>query len=250
MHSFLVNPLSANEQFQLTEDAEDALQKVIECFRMLRPALNKKCVKLIYDNGIESRKLLGNSIVIAQCFGRMRNRELVKEWYLYTKNKSVLANASNISISLIVDGNVITGDVTESVSDVDKLVGFGGAAVLESENIVVEFLQSNPLVRKQCISAFDEHSLKRILPIYEKSPKHRATGYYREGEFVSPMTLDDATAQICLLCAFKIRDDYFGKVENDYFRFKLTRNDGNLFVYHGFNVEIDSVPEDALQALV
>lgn len=72
---------------------------------------------------------------------------------------------------------------------------------------------------------------------YQRSPKHREREYYRTGESVSPMDLNDEEAQFLLDCAIRIGERFYAKKNNHYYVFPVTTKN----LYHGFRD--DSLPQ-------
>ena len=65
---------------------------------------------------------------------------------------------------------------------------------------------------------------------YQRSPKHGEREYFRAGETVSPMDLNDEEAQSLLDRAIRIGERFYAKKDTRYYVFPVT--EGNL--YHGF----------------
>lgn len=120
-----------------------------------------------------------------------------------------------------------------------KWLSFGGTPLNQRSelSILPRHLGSATGVK----NASDLASFRVWWPRYERSHKHRNEGYWRAGgEWVSPMPLDDDTAQEILLTSVSLGDDRYAIYRGQYFQFPRTHTDSEIF--HGFAVDPGEVP--------
>jgi hypothetical protein len=95
------------------------------------------------------------------------------------------------------------------------------------------------------INAFNLNTFQPWWPRYEASKKHRTVGYFLAGEWVSPMPLDDRTAQEVLMTSAQGGSDRYALHQGQYYRFPRTHIDREIF--HGFLITRGQVPPTALE---
>ena len=232
MIDFFINPLSASGQFYSAERIEQSLLALVRCIDYLTPAVGAQNVRLCYDDGIELRGLGAWSGGFISDLNLVRNRDLVRRWFLHVKNRArrlvseqyfVVVSTRALGPSVKVEGSV-RGELTVSGA---KWLSFDGTSL--NEQLELDVTKVDDGVRGTVTNTCAVASLARMLPRYEQSPKHRREEYTAAGgELVSAMTLDDDTAQEVLLRAKRDGDDWFGFESGRYYRFKRTHVDAEI----------------------
>lgn len=245
MNSFLLNPLSANAQFNTTDDAHQAIRDVVKCLEYLSPAFRSKRRRLIVDTSMEQRDVMcGTSLIQAiNSLPNRTDRDTKVNWFLYTKKQATKANDEPATITITSTDPACTQSISESsTKDLlvahSGLISFGGCDLTRSKILKID---SND----QTLIANNAHVLADVqlmVPRYEASPKHRKEAYYdrERGEQVAAMPLPPDVAHEVLLAGLPHGDDYVGLhgPTGKFIRFKLTG--GNE--YHGFEVADNEVP--------
>jgi hypothetical protein len=235
-----INPLSANYQHVVTSQVETAVASIVACFRFIRLAVASRRVRLIYDDSIETRSLMANSNGIIAEIGALPNKDLRTEWYLYTKNHAMRAKSDLTAVVVSGGREAMHGTIREELTaEGARWLSFGGTALNERHDLSVA--KEDGSSQTEVANAFDLETFARWWPKYEANPKHRKEGYVREGgERVSPMPLDDHTAQQVLMMSVSDGGDRFGFYRGQYYRFCRTHIDQEVF--HGFSVAREDIP--------
>lgn len=248
-----LNPLSANGQFHSVEQCYEAVNAYIACCEYCLPALGKKRVTLLFDESIEQRSLFGTEnfrATIANCKGIEGGKELIRKWYIYTRNRSVvLSSGDTIQIRLTADANSsVEGIVSKYLHDeVEFLISLPGDAVSSAKNLTLSSDQMERVVG----NTDNIQSFRTWLPSYQPNPKHRAEAYIAaSGEYVSPMPLSGIEAHELLLNS--ISDEggtrwAFHERSSAYYCFRRTHNDHEVF--HGFIETEENVPYNLREQL-
>jgi hypothetical protein len=243
MTEVFLNPLSVNRQSYASEDVEALVEEIVACFRYVRPALEHGRIQIIYDDLIEQRGLTQESTSLLGDLNLIKNRDLVRQWFLFVKNRAKrnLSDPWSViiyGVSVEIDG--VTGDVRkDAVAHDARWLSFGGTPLNQRSELSV--LPTHFQVATAVNNASDVASFRVWWPRYERSPKHKHEGYRRAGgEWVSPMPLDDDTAQEVLLTSVASGDDRYAIYQGQYFQFPRTHSDVEIF--HGFAVDPGGVP--------
>ena len=242
MTAVYLNALSGNWQFQSVAEAESALAVIVQCFQFLLPALQHHRAELVYDDSIESRALICESPSILSALSRIPNRDLVRQWFLYVKNRarremSEIWTMRQIGVSkpsAEILGEARSGGVFCKAS----WLSFGGTVLTEEVEIDIHPEHFESPARARHASEFG--LFKIWWPQYQASEKHQKEGYWSAGEWVSPMPLDDVTAQIVPPTSVSDGNDRYALYQGVYFRFVLTHVD--RLIFHGFRVDRPDVP--------
>src|SRR5690349_6269590 len=104
----VLNPLSANRQCHSVEECFEVVSSYVACCEYCLPALGSKRITLLFDDHVEQRNLFGHQNLqasIAQCKGMKGGKDVIKKWYLYTRNRSKALTANDeIEIGLTANG--------------------------------------------------------------------------------------------------------------------------------------------------
>ena len=245
MNSVCLNPLSACWQHYEIGQAEVALFKIISCFQYIRLALEHDRATLIYDDSIEQRGLVRGSGGILSEINNLPNRDLRIQWFLYTKNHAVRADLKFCTI-IIVDADndqSLKGEIRDELLSAGvKWLSFGGSHINEQTELEVSTEVDS--INRSIPNAFCLETFVRWWPQYEASPKHRKQGYFEGGEWVSPMPLDERTAQDVLMISIIGGTERYGYYQGEYYRFPRTHADREIF--HGFSITRADVPPAVL----
>lgn len=245
----VLNPLSANCQCHSAEECFAAVSAYVDCCEYCWPALRAKRVKLLFDDHVEQRFLVGSEnflASIARCKGAKGGADLVKKWYLYTRNRSaVVPNESEVEIELKTNGigSSVKGSVYKPLhDDISHWISFSGDVVCSANELIVSSSHGERTIR----NCADIESFRTWLPRYEPNPKHRAKAYTAAGgEVVSPMPLSEAEAQELLLTSLSDNGGTrwaFHKETLKYYCFQRTHVDQEVF--HGYVEAEEKVPND------
>ena len=242
-----INPLSAGRQHSELAQVEAAISEIIACFQYIRPAVEWRRARLIYDDSIETRGLMRDSAGIIAEIGGLSNRDLRTQWFLYTKNHAIRAASDFCTVEISIgDKNELhlKGEIREELlSETSKWLSFGGTMVSEQRELHVS--NQDHSRRMSILNAFSLDTFVFWWPRYEPSEKHRRSGYFREGgEWVSPMTLDSRTAQNVLIASVQDGNNRYGCYQGQYYRFPRTHVGQEIF--HGFSITRAEVPDAVL----
>ena len=252
MSYFYINPLSANNQCHTLTDAFRVVGNLVDCFKYLHPAIQKERIRLIYEPSIEQRQLVANQHLSASINMLPKNpgngvEDVTRLWFIYTKNRPTqisLAEAKSVTVSSSKVASTISGSVSGELFSPDvNWLSFGGDDLTEATDLLITDLA------QQTVDVRNAHhitSLKRLLPRYEPSDKHKKVAYVAQnGEHVSAMPLAEDEAQRLLLLSIQVGSDRlaYHEARRQYYRYKLTRLDQCQCIYHGFVVEEAEVPE-------
>lgn len=249
----LLNPLSANAQCRSVEECYAAIKAFVDFCGYCLPALTKKRIELIYDRHMEQRTLLGEEVLTATIarLGELRDGpDVVRNWYIYTRNRSrLLAVENTVAIQLEAKAfKPVTGVVHLSTSDeFDSWISLAGDSVCDSESLTVRREEKVRTVR----NAADPAVLKSWLPSFEPSPKHTREPYRSHGEYVSPMPLDDDEANALVLLSVPDSPDRrwaYHEKTGTFYCFRKTY--GGREVYHGYTVDEADVPAEVSESLL
>lgn len=245
MSSFLLNPLSAQAQFSTIDEAHQAIRNVVECLKYLSPALSSKRRKLVVDASLEHR-IISGSISLLQAINSLPNktdRDTRTSWFLYTKKQAFKANIELADITIKSIDPACAQSISESSTRDfliahSGLISFGGCELTESQTLQIHS-NGQTLITENAHMLAD---VRRLVPNYQASPKHRKEAYYDQArcEHVAAMPLPPDVAHEVLLAGVPQGDDYVGLhgPTGKFIRFKLTG--GNE--YHGFEVADNEVP--------
>lgn len=253
MANFCVNPLAAAGQFRKSKDVHIALMDIVECFEYLLPALKRGIHQIFYDQRIEERELIAgqhfNASLNALPVGEDDAKSAKRLWFIYTRNHSMQAEwepESQIQLSKVGIAGTVGGSVSSQLlNNSSHWLSLGGFPLFQETSLTI--LPTGYTSFEVQNSSRLEH-LKVLLPIYERSDKHKREAYYdASGDYVSPMTLSDDAAQSLLLISTPDADDRvaYHKINKKYYRFKITR----LNIYHGFEIQSNEIPQNTLVTL-
>ena len=247
MISVCINPLSASGQHFEMAHVEESISKIVHCFQYILPALEAGGITLIYDESVERRGLLFDGAGIISEVNHLSNKDIKRQWFLYTKNHAVRANSVlrtvTVSAPAVADV-VLIGEISEQLMDeAAKWLSFGGSPLNEESDL--EVASDDPIHNLTVPNSFDLQTFRRWWPVYAASGKHRRTGYFRDGEWISPMPLGEREAQEALMTSVQIGSDRYAYYKGRYYRFPRTHIDHDIF--HGFQIERQEVPQSALE---
>jgi hypothetical protein len=237
----LLNPLSADRQCHTVDEVEAVVNGIVECLVYMHPAVRCGRCRFVYDDTIEARSVSHGGQGLKSDIARIRNKDLVRQWYLYTRNRAVKAALEHCVVEITdqKDGTVISGELRRElvVSDARWLSFFGRPIYSTSElNISLAGTDVTVSVQNSCGLG----SFREWWPYYEASPKHRKDAYEFEGDWVSPMPLNDSEAQEALITSVVHGSDRYSLYLGVYYRFPRTHPNRN--VYHGFRMDRKEVP--------
>lgn len=228
-----LNSLSANGQHTTQDELQSSLAEVIGCLDTALYALIHGAAVLWFDAQIEDRPIMENGGTLRAVINRLE-RDFVKKWYLYTRNRATLVDgeASEIEVTSAASPDRIRGVVYEKPLQGNAYwVSFSGVSVFQTDQLLIRRVTSGEEVAVGNAARVDVFQL--WWPRYESSPKHGRTGYRAaSGEWVSPMPLDDAEAQKALDISEDVGGARIATYQGRQFRFMLTYPNRN--VYHGF----------------
>ena len=214
------------------------------------PAIKRGRIRLVYDACIEDRQLSSGQHIKSSISAL--DPDIRKQWYVYTKNHARQASSDLVEPTSIIPEpkfymakNPISQDLLHQHT---KWLSFSGQQWTESpEYAITATSHQNHSIK----NAHNLDSLIPILPRYEKSPKHHRVSYCVNGEYVSPMPLEENEAAQLLLISVPDQTGTdrwaFHETCEKYYRFKLTHVHQNI--YHGFEVENTEVPVVITQLL-
>ena len=253
MTVFALNTLSVGQQCYSDAEIRATVSALIEGIDFVWPAVQSERVKLVYDSRIEAKELLKGELLLAT-ISRLNSfsdngTDLIKKWYLYTKKRAEDVTDEGVEITVeCINGSfpAMAGTVSNYyIDDAANWLSFGSWPAGVTDKYVV----TTPIEKIHKNNACDKTGVRRLVPIYQPSPKHRFESYWdhQRSELVAAMPLDADTAQRVLLAGISHNNDIFSlhAPTNSLYRFVLTR--GNE--YHGFQVRNDEVPHICLRQL-
>lgn len=252
MNSFLLNPLSAQAQFGAINEAHQAIRDVVECLKYISPAIGSKRWVLIFDASLNYRNITKDIPLIQaiNCLSSRTDRDTRTLWFLYTQKMAAKASVELVDVRITSTDPACAQSISEdSTKDFlmpgCRLISFGGCELTRSKTLQIRS-------GGQVLTAENAHMLahiKRLVPNYKASPKHRKEAYYdhERGQQVAAMPLPPDVAHAVLLAGVPHGDDYVGLhgPTGKFFRFKITEANE----YHGFEVSGNEVPP-AIQKLL
>jgi len=197
------------------------------------------------DASLEHRDIAkGASLIQAiNSLPKKTDRDTQLIWFLYTRKKATTANFELVDVTISstdpsCDQSISENSTKDFLMAHSGLISFGGSELTKSKTLKIH---SNG----QTLMAENAHMLadvRRLVPSYKASPKHRKEPYYdyERREQVAAMSLSPDVAHEVLLSGLPHGDDYLGLhgPTGKFIRFKLT--EGNE--YHGFEVTDEEVP--------
>jgi hypothetical protein len=253
MNVFALNALSAGGQCHTDEEIKNVMTSLLEAIDFMWPAVQAERMKLVYDASIENNQLVQGESFPAS-IGRMRRfsddgPDLAKKWYIYTRQRAIDVTDEGLEVELECCANSFDrfdGTVSSScVTDASHWLSLGSWPV----GIATRYRITTTAGAILKDNAHDAAGIRRLIPNFEPSPKHRTESYWDSdrNEQVAAMPLDRGTAQKVLLTGVLCGGDIFGKHEstNDLYRFIKTG--GNT--YHGFQVDKSDVPNECRRQL-
>lgn len=245
-----INTLSANNQFQCTNDLETNFDKLINTISYLLPAIKKERTFILFDHQIETRSLMhGDDFrkTLNSIKHTSTGKDIVQKWYLYTRNHCIPNNSELIDIE--IHSNTCSEVSSGQAANIENnliLLSLGGSELTESSEII---LKSNRAI-ENLKNAYSPDTIYPLTPRYLPSDKHRTEEYWANGVKVSPMPLNEQEAQELLLESIKLETDYWGYRNKcgSFYRYKRTHVD--KLIFHGFKVEENEVPHHLIKKLV
>lgn len=226
----VLNELSFNEKIGNVDDA----QKAISSFLYIVKILNEKygiSVSKIYSTRIDA------------------STELVKGISYYRFMKEYMPSEEERQMLLLLLTKTMRLEETDSIDVSGGCSGIGLAYANNNDGVSLS-LKSIPLFSSEYIHCYikgkklevrniaEEHHIvlhaeNIIVRLYAPNEKHGKKEYYRDGGiYVSPMDLDDDTAQKVLNKAFIYDGKLYGTSGSSIYEFRQTIG----CIYHGFNV--------------
>ena len=251
MGDFLINALSARNQCKSHEDSADVLLNIVDCFKLISPGIRSGTHSLMIDERIQNTEIFNGQTLHAVFSSIGKNNKLAdakKLWFLYTR-KAKKANVEGVEIEVNYhprnnESYVVGEGSVDMLSDL-ILISLGGNHLMTQAQLALVSGERQRVAQ----NVYDLKSIRRIVPIYEASNKHRTERYYDHirKETVAPMTLPPDIAQDVLSSAIFIHGDYFGihDFTGKIIRFKKTLNN----VYHGFEVDKSELSNSLLSLL-
>jgi hypothetical protein len=182
---------------------------------------------------------------------KLRDHDLKRLWFLYTKNQPSSPSETPIQIevsTLTKPGHVIKGTVLYEImtSDVQWL-SFGGDPFNEAVRYTVLIDNAEPF---EVNNAHNKESLQPLLPFFKHHGKHPEKAYHdrQRNEEVAGMPIRDEKVAGDLL-RIGIEHDKniysYHSNGNQFYCFKRTGSN----VYHGYAIREDEVPISLLTTL-
>jgi hypothetical protein len=228
-----LNALSLDRQYATPQALESSLAEVIGCLDMVLFALTHGAATLWFDGQIEDRAALASGATLRTGINKLE-RDLVRKWYLYTRNHAALAGGElvDIEVTSTASPNTVSGAAYDGPLRANaQWISFSGIVVFHADALKVTRLISREQVHVG--NAAGVAAFQAWWPRFEPSPKHRAIGYRAaSGEWVSPMPLNGREAQEALELSHDEGGARIAAYKGRRFRFMLTHPKGN--VYHGF----------------
>ncbi|MES2027431.1 MAG: hypothetical protein V4448_17935 [Pseudomonadota bacterium] len=168
MHTFFLNSASVAAQCSSSVEIYIVVKQLVEALDYIKPALSKKRAELLFDSSLETNCLLAGQEFSAS-IARVKSidADLVKKWYLYTRNHSI-----SVQSDLMVSLSKADGSSDSPLNIPSALVGkefcwisFGSCLLGESPHILIKsagasFTNTN---------AFNQATLAGTLPTYQSS---------------------------------------------------------------------------------
>ncbi len=244
--SFCINALSLSDQVP-EHSVAPILGELINCLDVLRPLAQTRSVVAYYDP-LVLQLHLGSRPLAAQveycCNVQDRTR-----WQLMRTNMLRKATSEKVAVAVSVpaDGTLAdSGDVS-----VTQLHHHMTWLSLRSKPIYNHRLLHIVSTQKtlDVANLGSAAMLNHHLPSYEHNDKHRAQGYYRDGEWVSPMDLDAGRAWLILLRSEGDDSKRYAAFQGQYYCFRRHSTDEERPAFHGHTCEAQDIPPKFLQLL-
>ncbi len=241
-NEIFLNPLSVDRQCHTPKDAEDAINLIVRCFNYILTAIKRQNVKIFYDDTIETRPLRRSGSNLKSDIDMLKNRDLRRQWYIYTRNHAQYAELDLCLVKVSCDNREligVEGAVRQDLIRSDaRWLSFGGVALFNQSKLIVHREDSELPI--SITNAFDFCGFRDWWPRYAASSKHGTSGYYRPGGvWVSPMQLADGTAQEALLISISVGNLRYAFYQGEYLEFRRTYPDREIF--HGFSVSREDI---------
>lgn len=257
MRKFLINSLSACGQCATQANAELVFEHFIGCIKYIWPMMQGNRAALYYEVCDDSMSLLVNEPFVTTV-NNLRNRDLKRLWFLYTKNRASSPAGQTIAITYSAIGVANTSTVTgsmahELLTDDVQWLSFGGSSFNQATGYHVQFVGLAKSISVK--NAYDEASLQALLPFFEHHSKHREVAYYDEQrkEQVAAMPIRKEKIAGDLL---RIGIEYGKKIysyhqgSGQFYCFQPSEGNktgGNK--YHGYVIQENEVPANLIGAL-
>jgi hypothetical protein len=243
MPTYCLHHLSVQEQHFTLAQAQTSVLCMLSRLERLRPLLQRKRARVIYDHRVE----IGSLERSARNFLGLVNTlssDLRVRWFIAVKNHTHKPEADRISVAINDFPEWlahICGTVPEEfVAHQHTWLSFGGTQVFDSLRIEISTQSTALTILANCSN---EQSLVNEWPIYEPSSKHRLDEYLRNGVIVSAMDLSVTDAQAALLVAEEFEGSRYVAVRGKIYRFIPTSAASIPPIFHGFRLDDRLVPE-------
>lgn len=252
MRKFLVNPLSACGQCPTQENAEFVFEDFIGCIKYIWPMLQGNCAALYYESCDNPMSLLANEPFLTTV-NNLRNRDLKRLWFLYTKNRGGLQAGSPIEITFSASGTPNTSNAKGKMldgllTDDVQWLSFGGTPFNQVSDYHVQFVGLGKSIFVK--NAYNESSLQPLLPFFEHHSKHLEDAYYdkKRNEQVAAMPIrKERIAGNLLRTGLEHGKKIYSyhRDSGQFYCFQLTG--GNI--YHGYMIDEKEVPSPLIGLL-
>lgn len=219
-----VNDLPFYHRFESRALADRALHDFLKLYQELKQK-KYRAIKRLYGVKIDVHREITPGVMLIQILQDFK-----------TKDEQRLL----LTILNRLDCPDYQGPLFYIAEEGSKICAFANGGILlslDSDSVFSQKLIAGELDGRECeikniasISHIRDYDAFLGHLLYERSPKHRERKYFRAGETVSPMDLNDEEAQLLLDRAIRIGERFYAKKDDRYYVFPVTT--GNL--YHGF----------------
>lgn len=239
MHKVFFNSLSFYIRFPSSTVFGEELRHCISAVDLMIVAIQHNQACLYIESEIENIPILPNGDTFARCLANLTDKDLVRKWYLYSRNRSAPLSAQKVSVSAAVSVDAATTyDGVVCVESIADSVRWISARMSPFDQNLICLRADKQDFWTTKINSCRADDMRHWWPTFEPSPKHRREGYWSQrGDYISPMPLSVSQAQEALDMSVENGNERTSNYKGLKLRFLKTFPDRQI--YHGFIVEAD-----------
>jgi hypothetical protein len=238
----VVNPASAVGQSATREEVERRLVEAVDCLKSLQSRFNAGTAARLFDSRTEHLSLGLDEPIIAS-LNHLRNKDVARSWFLYTRNRVRLVSVDSQTYSVVAGLSERAVELsTELVRDATHWISFEGAGFPCGEISVINTATSATVTMA---NAERVETARKWTPRYEASPKHGVLEYQSASGLVSAMDLSEDDANRALAQSLGAADGRrYVRFRGRLYCFRYTRTDNGQEVFHGYLITEEEVPAE------
>jgi hypothetical protein len=236
-----INAVSVAGQATCRAHIEAYISEIVGSLKALTPLFRSGSAGLAYDIATEAR-ILGDGEPLVTSIARLGDKELIRLWYWYTRNRAKPVEMAAVAFSI---QSALGKQEVELPSDLAShsthWLSFDGTEMFSCGPLELTEITTGKIWRIR--NAAKTRTVDNWIPRYEASNKHGPQPRNANGEEISEMNLTESAATRVLLDSVKHGDKRrYGYWQSSFYEFRLTRVDAMQEVFHGFAVSPEAVP--------